>query len=115
MTNPDYIQTIDKEMSIKKIMSKYSNISGISPKTIQKIYLKKVKILVKLKNGTTKILSMKGVGHLGHPQLKNYNPETNEDINKNSNYYERLAFDEILSNLLLFKKIRKRIIRKTKN
>ena len=46
--------------------------------------MKKVKILVKLKNGTTKILSMKGVGHLGHPQLKKlHNPETNEDINKN--------------------------------
>ena len=43
MTNPDYIQTIDKEMSIKKIMSKYSNLSGISPKTIQKIYFEESK------------------------------------------------------------------------
>ena len=38
MTNPDYIQTIDKENSIKKIMSKYSSLNGISSKTLQKIY-----------------------------------------------------------------------------
>ena len=71
MTNPDYIQTIDKEMSIKKIMSKYSNISGISPKTIQKIYFEESKDISEIENGMIKILSIKWVGRHGHSQLKN--------------------------------------------
>ena len=115
MTNPDYIQTIDKEMSIKKIMSKYSNISGISPKTIQKIYFEESKDISEIDEWHDKnFVNKMGWSSWSSSIKKLHNPETNEDINKNSNYYERLAFDEILSNLLLFKKIRKRIIRKTK-
>ena len=115
MTNPDYIQTIDKEMSIKKIMSKYSNISGISPKTIQKIYFEESKDISEIEEWHDKnFINKMGWSSWSSSIKKLHNPETNEDINKNSNYYERLAFDEILSNLLLFKKIRKRIIKKTK-
>ena len=115
MTNPDYIQTIDKEMSIKKIMSKYSNINGISPKTIQKIYFEESKDISEIDEWHDKnFINERGWSSWSSSIKKLHNPETNEDINKNSNYYERLAFDEILSNLLLFKKIRKRIIKKTK-
>ena len=115
MTNPDYIQTIDKEMSIKKIMSKYSNLSGISPKTIQKIYFEESKDISEIDEWHDKnFINERGWSSWSSSIKKLHNPETNEDINKNSNYYERLAFDEILSNLLLFKKIRKRIIKKTK-
>tara|TARA_B100000886_G_scaffold68558_1_gene43241 strand:- start:24405 stop:26447 length:2043 start_codon:yes stop_codon:yes gene_type:complete len=115
MTNPDYIQTIDKEMSIKKIMSKYSNLSGISPKTIQKIYFEESKDIGEIDEWHDKnFINERGWSSWSSSIKKLHNPETNEDINKNSNYYERLAFDEILSNLLLFKKIRKRIIKKTK-
>jgi len=42
MTNPDYIQSIDKEKDITKIMAKYSSVAGISPKTIQKIYKEEI-------------------------------------------------------------------------
>ncbi|MAJ57042.1 MAG: ATP-dependent DNA helicase RecG [Candidatus Pelagibacter sp.] len=115
MTNPDYIQTIDKEMSIKKIMSKYSNLSGISPKTIQKIYFEESKDIGEIDEWHDKnFINERGWSSWSSSIKKLHNPETNDDINKNSNYYERLAFDEILSNLLLFKKIRKRIIKKTK-
>ena len=115
MTNPDYIQTIDKEMSIKKIMSKYSNLSGISPKTIQKIYFEESKDISEIDEWHDKnFINERGWSSWSSSIKKLHNPETNEDVNKNSNYYERLAFDEILSNLLLFKKIRKRIIKKTK-
>ena len=38
ITNPDYIRTTDRSKDIKKIMSKYSSISGVSDKTLQKIY-----------------------------------------------------------------------------
>src|SRR6056300_1210131 len=38
ITNPDYIRTTDKGSDITKIMSKYTSITGISDKTLQKIY-----------------------------------------------------------------------------
>ena len=60
MTNPDYIQTIDKEMSIKKIMSKYSNISGISPKTIQKIYFEESKDISEIEEGQSITVKWRG-------------------------------------------------------
>ena len=38
ITNPDYVQSIEKEKDITKIMAKYPSIAGISPKTLRKIY-----------------------------------------------------------------------------
>ncbi|MAW01853.1 MAG: ATP-dependent DNA helicase RecG [Candidatus Pelagibacter sp.] len=110
MTNPDYIQTIDKENSIKKIMSKYSSLNGISSKTLQKIYFNESNNLEEINEWLDQNLLNKKKWLSWSASIKRlHNPEKNQDIDKNSIFYERLAFDEILSNLLLFKKIRKRI------
>ena len=110
MTNPDYIQTIDKENSIKKIMSKYSSLNGISSKTLQKIYFNESNNLEEINEWLDQNLLDKKRWLSWSASIKRlHNPEKNQDIDKNSIFYERLAFDEILSNLLLFKKIRKRI------
>ena len=110
MTNPDYIQSIDKENSIKKIMSKYSSLNGISSKTLQKIYFNESNNLQEINEWLDQNLLNEKKWLSWSASIKRiHNPEKNEDINKNSIFYERLAFDEILSNLLLFKKIRKRI------
>ncbi len=110
MTNPDYIQTIDKENSIKKIMSKYSSLNGISSKTLQKIYFNESNNLEEINEWLDQNLLNKKRWLSWSASIKRlHNPEKNQDIDKNSIFYERLAFDEILSNLLLFKKIRKRI------
>ena len=52
-------------------MSKYSNISGISPKTIQKIYFEESKDISEIEEWHDKNFINERVGHLGHPQLKN--------------------------------------------
>ena len=110
MTNPDYIQSINKENSIKKIMSKYSSLNGISSKTLQKIYFNESNNLQEINEWLDQNLLNEKKWLSWSASIKRiHNPEKNEDINKNSIFYERLAFDEILSNLLLFKKIRKRI------
>ena len=110
MTNPDYIQSINKENGIKKIMSKYSSLNGISSKTLQKIYFNESNNLQEINEWLDQNLLNEKKWLSWSASIKRiHNPEKNEDINKNSIFYERLAFDEILSNLLLFKKIRKRI------
>src|SRR6056300_1204411 len=49
ITNPDYIRSTDKGSDIKKIMSKYPAIQGISDKTLQKIYCDESKNLEEIK------------------------------------------------------------------
>ena len=44
-----------------------------------------------------------------------HNPTKVRDVDKNYNYYQRLAFDEIFSNLLIFSEIKKRIKLLVKN
>ncbi len=110
ITNPDYIKSTDKGADIKKIMSKYSGIAGVSEKTLQKIYTEESKNLEEISEWhDQKFLDkMKWLSWM--ESLKQlHNPMTNEDVDKNSPYFERLAYDEIFSNLLIFNEIKKRI------
>ena len=110
ITNPDYIRSTDKGADIKKIMSKYPSISGVSDKTLQKIYSEEADNLSKIDEWHD-LNFLNKMKWLSWPEsLKRiHNPVYNEDVNKNSPYYERLAFDEIYSNLLIFNEIKKRL------
>ena len=44
-----------------------------------------------------------------------HNPVETGDVEKNSLYYERLAYDEIFSNLLIFNEIKKKNRKNKKN
>jgi len=116
ITNPDYIKTTDKGSDIRKIMSKYPAITGVSEKTLQKIYSEESKNLQNIEEWHDKnfINKMKWVSW-GQSLNRIHNPQNNKDVEKNSIYYERLAYDEIFSNLLIFNEIKKRIekIKKT--
>jgi len=110
ITNPDYIRSTDKGSDLKKIMARYTSISGVSDKTLQKIYSEESKSIDQIKewhdNNFIKKMSWLSWGE----SLKRlHNPQTTEDINKNSIYFERLAYDEVFSNLLIFNEIKKRI------
>jgi len=110
ITNPDYIRSTDKGADIKKIMSKYPSISGVSDKTLQKIYSEEADNLSRIDEWHD-LNFLNKMKWLSWPEsLKRiHNPVYNEDVNKNSPYYERLAFDEIYSNLLIFNEIKKRL------
>ena len=110
ITNPDYVQSIDKEKDIKKIMAKYPSIVGISSKTIQKIYKEEIAKLKEIEEWHRKDF----LNEMGWPTWYEaiyslHNPNNIHDVDKQSKYYKRLAFDEIFSNLLIFSEIKKRI------
>jgi len=110
ITNPDYIRSTDKGSDIKKIMSKYPAIQGISDKTLQKIYCDESKNLEEIKEWHSIELIKENNWPSWSQCIKRiHNPINENDINKNSLFYERLAYDEIFSNLLIFNEIKKRI------
>ncbi len=115
ITNPDYIRPTDKGADIKKIMSKYPAIQGVSDKTLQKIYFDESKDLEEIKEWHNTELIKKNNWPSWSQSIKRiHNPQNENDINKNSPFYERLAYDEIFSNLLIFNEIKKRIEKITK-
>ncbi|MBT4217077.1 MAG: DEAD/DEAH box helicase, partial [Flavobacteriales bacterium] len=110
MTNPDYIQSIDKEKDITKIMAKYASVSGISPKTIQKIYKEEIGKLKNIGEWHSQDSLEKMNWPTWYDAIYNlHNPINVDDVNKESKFYKRLAFDEIFSNFLIFSEIKKRI------
>ncbi len=116
ITNPDYVQSIEKEKDITKIMAKYPSIAGISPKTLQKIYQEEISALKHLNEWHRAEFLEKMKWPTWYEAIYNlHNPTKVRDVDKNSNYYQRLAFDEIFSNLLIFSEIKKRIKLLVKN
>jgi len=110
ITNPDYVQSIDKEKDITKIMAKYPSIAGISPKTLQKIYQEEIDILKQLREWHRADFLKEMNWPTWYEAIYNlHNPKHIQDVDKESKYYRRLAFDEIFSNLLIFSEIKKRI------
>ena len=110
ITNPDYVQSIDKEKDITKIMAKYPSIAGISPKTLQKIYQEEIDILKQLREWHRVDFLKEMNWPTWYEAIYNlHNPKHIQDVDKQSHYYRRLAFDEIFSNLLIFSEIKKRI------
>ena len=110
ITNPDYIRATDKGPNIQKVMSRYSSISGISDKTLQKIFSDEANNIEELDDWHDKSFLEKMKWLSWSQSIKRiHNPIETDDVNKNSLYYERLAYDEIFSNLLIFNEIKKRI------
>ncbi len=110
ITNPDYVQSIDKGKDITKIMAKYPSIAGISPKTLQKIYQEEIDILKQLREWHRADFLKEMNWPTWYEAIYNlHNPKHIQDVDKQSHYYRRLAFDEIFSNLLIFSEIKKRI------
>ena len=114
ITNPEYITTLEKINYVKKIIPKYSLTEGINEKAYRKIieqvlidlpdldewhdnsFIEKMNFL-NWKNSITKL------------------HQKQDDKNINTNYYRRLAYDEILSHLLVLSENRKKIKKIKKN
>ena len=110
ITNPEYIQSVEKENDIKKIMAKYSSVTGISAKTIQKIYNEEIKKLSEIDEWHDKDFIKKLNWPTWYESIfRLHNPENLSDMDKESKFYKRLAYDEIFSNFLIFSEIKKRI------
>jgi len=107
ITNPDYIVPIEKKDYVEKIIPKYSLTEGLTEKVYRKLI---EQVLIKIPNlnewHDNEIL--KKIGNVSWSEsIFNVHQEKGNDIN--SPYYRRLAYDEILSNLLVLSQVRKRI------
>ena len=106
ITNPTYVS---KDSSvIEKIHNKYSLTEGISEKVYNKIINEILKNLPTLPEWiNSKILKKFGNESWNNSIIKLHDPKNIN--NYKSNFYRRLAFDEILSSFLVSSEIRKKI------
>ena len=114
IVNPAYIVPISKEEYVKKIIPKYSLTEGMTEKIYRKIIEQVLNQIPNLDEWhNLNILEKFGKNSWKDCVLNLHNPNKNKNLN--SNFYERLAYDEILANLIVLSKIRSRIKKNKKN
>ena len=115
ITNPTYIKPANQKDDVLKVFPKYSLTEGLKEKIYRKLILT---VLDKIDDNfdwyNDDFLKKNGFKRFKKTFLNLHNPLNKNDIF--SNDYRRIAFDEILSNLLMLLKARKIIkIKKTEN
>ncbi len=109
ITNPDYVTSIHNEDKVSKVMPTYSSLKGISNKTINKIYENITNEIPDIEEWHRDIFIKKNKWlSFKDSLIQLHNPKKIEDLDKNSLAYERISFDEIFSNLLIFSQIKKK-------
>ena len=107
MTNPDYIVPINKEDYVNKRIPKYSLTEGITEKIYRKLIEQVLKNITNLEEWHDKEI-LKKIGNVSWFKSI-YSIHESKESNLDSNFYKRLAYDEILANLLVLSKVRQRI------
>ena len=109
ITNPTYVVPIERESYVNKVIPKYSLTEGLTEKIYRKLIdqvLTNIGAVKEWHNEQT----LKKIGNVSWNKSIIQVHENNK-IDLNSNFYKRLAYDEILSNLLVLSQVRKRIKR----
>ena len=110
ITNPDYVTSTNNEEKVTKIMPTYASLKGISNKTVNKIYENIIKDIPDVPEWhRDHIIKNNNWLSFKHSLVQLHNPKKIEDLGKNSLAYERISFDEIFANLLIFAQIKKKI------
>ena len=107
ITNPSYVVPIDKENYINKIIPKYSLTEGLTEKIYRKLIdqvLKNITDIPEWHNNDV----LKKIGSVSWFESIFY-IHNNKENDLNSKFYKRLAYDEILANLLVLSQVRKRV------
>ena len=107
ITNPTYVVPPEKEDYVNRIIPKYSLTEGLT----EKIYRKLVDQVLKKIPNLTEWHDNYILEKIGNVSWKNSILRLHEDNKKeiNEKYFRRLAYDEILANLLVLSHVRKRI------
>jgi len=107
ITNPAYVVPLEKEEYVNKIIPKYSLTEGLT----EKVYRKLIENVLNKINNLNEWHDNKILNKIGNvswaDSIHKLHKKGGESIN--SKYYRRLAYDEILSNLLVLSQVRKRI------
>ena len=107
ITNPAYIVPINKEDYVNKIIPKYSLTEGLTEKIYRKLIEQVLKNITDLTEWHNDEI-LKKIGNVGWSQSI-FNVHQDKENNFNSKFHRRLAYDEILANLLVLSQVRKRI------
>ncbi len=108
ITNPDYITSVSKEEYVKKIIPKYSLTEGLTEKSYRKIIEEVLKNLPDINEWHNEsFLKIMKFPKWKDSILDLHKPNGEREINSNS--FRRLAFDEILSHMLILNENRKKI------
>ena len=107
ITNPTYVVPIEKETYVNKVIPKYSLTEGLTEKIYRKLIEQVLDVMTELNewhdsktlNKFGNLSWYKSVFFLHQKETKDFN----------SQYYRRLAYDEILSNLLVLSQVRSRV------
>ena len=108
ITNPAYVVPSEKEDFVKKIIPRYSLTEGITEKIYRNIIdqvLKKLPTLEEWHNSNI----LKIFDNKSWKDSILYLHNSKNKIDLQSNYFRRLAYDEILSSLIVLSQIRKKI------
>ena len=106
ITNPEYITSIDKLDDIKKKIPKYSLTDGLNEKTFRKIIENVINNLPDIDEWYSPEIIKRFGFSSWKKSIKMVHSAKNNKYN--SSYLKRLALDEILSNLLVLSKNRKK-------
>jgi len=107
ITNPTYVVPIYKEKLINRIMPKYSLTNGLTEKVYRKLLSQVLEKISAAPEWHEKGI-LKKIGNVGwRESILNIHENKGNDIK--SKFYKRLAYDEIIANLLVLSEVRKRI------
>ena len=107
ITNPTYVVAASNENYVNKVIPKYSLTEGITEKIYRKLIEQVIDKVVDIKEWHDSSI-LKKIGNVGWKESI-LNIHKNVKDNLNSKYYRRLAYDEILANLLVLSQVRKRV------
>ena len=107
ITNPQYVVPLIKENYVNKLIPKYSLTEGLTEKVYRKLVDQVIEKITELEEWHNKDM-LKKIGNVSFRKSVIY-LHKNDDNDINSKYYRRLAYDEILSHLLVLSKVRQRI------
>ena len=107
ITNPAYVVPINKEDYVNKIIPKYSLTEGLTEKIYRKLIDQVLKNITDLTEWHDDEI-LKKIGNVSWSESI-INIHEDKQNNFNSKFFRRLAYDEILANLLVLSQVRKRI------
>ena len=108
ITNPDYVTKIENINYVQKIIPKYSLTEGINEKSYRKIIEQVLDNIENIEDWYDEDFNKKMKFDSWKNSILKVH-EDNKNRNINSNYYRRLAFDEVFAHLLTMSKNRKKI------
>jgi len=107
ITNPAYIVPESKQEYVNKVIPKYGLTEGLNEKLYRKLIEQALSMIGNIREWHSNEI-LKKIGNVSWGESIFY-LHKEEKVDFNSKYYRRLAYDEILSNLLVMSRIRKRL------